>query len=142
MSTFTEAEVEYLNSQTLGRVATVGPDGRPHVTPVGIFYDPETEDLVVGSHTDLATSKKFRHARPRPDVAVVIDDLAALNPWTPRGIEVHGHAETHTDGGEKVGKRLGARYPFDRGWISIYPRRILSWGIESDSFAPSARDAS
>lgn len=114
MSTFTEAEVEYLNSQTLGRVATVGPSGRPHVTPVAIFYDPETEDIVIGSHTDLAASKKFRDAQRRSEVAVVIDDLAVLGPWTPRGIEVRGRAETHTDGGEEVGKRLGARYPFDR----------------------------
>lgn len=81
MSTFTEAEVEYLNSQTLGRVATVDPDSRLHITPVAIFYDPETEDIVIGSHTDLAASKKFRDARRRPDVvAVVIDDLAALTP--------------------------------------------------------------
>lgn len=34
-NTFTEAEVEYLNDQTLGRIATVGGDGKPHVTPVG-----------------------------------------------------------------------------------------------------------
>ena len=36
MSAFTEAEVRYLREQTLGRIATVGPDGQPHVTPVGI----------------------------------------------------------------------------------------------------------
>lgn len=39
------------------------------------------------------------------------------------------------------GECFGARYPFDWEWITIYPGRILSWGIESGSFAPSVRDA-
>ena len=35
MSSFTEAEIEYLGGQPLGRLATVGADGRPQVKPVG-----------------------------------------------------------------------------------------------------------
>src|SRR5205814_1269327 len=34
VSVFTEQEIEYLGSHTLGRLATVGPDGRPHLTTV------------------------------------------------------------------------------------------------------------
>ncbi|MGH8930605.1 MAG: PPOX class F420-dependent oxidoreductase [Egibacteraceae bacterium] len=140
MSTFTDTEVEYLNSQPLGRIATVGPDGRPHVMPVGVFYDPETQALVIGSVGDMAASKKFRDAAHRPDVALVIDDLAAVDPWTPRGIEIRGHAETLTEGGEAVGKRLGAGFPFNAAWILIHPRRIVAWGLDTDSYAASARD--
>lgn len=142
MSTFTDTEVEYLNSQPLGRIATVGPNGRPHVTPVGIFYDPETQNIVIGGHagSNMAASKKFRDAHHQPDVAVVVDDLAAVDPWTPRGIEIRGSAETHTDGGEEVGKRLDAGFPFNPAWIRIRPRRILTWGIDSGSFELSARD--
>ena len=33
MSVFTEAELEYFAGQRLGRIATVGPDGQPHVVP-------------------------------------------------------------------------------------------------------------
>ncbi len=77
MSIFTDAEVEYLNSQPLGRFATVDPDGRPHVMPVGVFYDPETQTIVIGGAGDMAASKKFRDAQRRPDVAVVVDDTAA-----------------------------------------------------------------
>jgi pyridoxamine 5'-phosphate oxidase family protein len=139
-SIFTDAEVEYLNSQPLGRIATVGPDGRPHVTPVGFFYDPETQTIVIGGAADMAASKKFRDAQGRPDVALVVDDLAAVDPWTPRGIEIRGRAETHAEGGEDVGKRLGARFRFNPAWIRIRPRRILAWGIERGSFEPSARD--
>jgi pyridoxamine 5'-phosphate oxidase family protein len=139
MSTFTDAEVEYLNSQPLGRIATVGSDGRPHVMPVGFFYDPETQTIVIGGH-NMAQSKKFRDAQRRPDVALVVDDLASVDPWTPRGIEIRGRAETHTDGGEEVGKRLGAGFPFNPAWILIRPRRILAWGLDGGSYALSARD--
>jgi len=141
MSTFTDAEVEYLKSQPLGRLATVGPDDRPHVTPVGVFYDPETETIVIGGYadTDMAASKKFRDARRRPDVAFVVDDLATVDPWSPRFIEIRGRAETHTEGGEEVGERIGADImPFDPAYIRIRPRRILASGINGDSL--SARD--
>ena len=136
---FTEAEVEYLNGQALGRIATVGRDGGPHVTPVGVFYEPETEAIVIGG-IEMAASKKFRDARRQPDVAIVIDDLAAVDPWTPRGIEIRGHAETHADGGQDVGERLGAGFQFSPAWIRIHPRRILSWGIDGGSFELTARD--
>jgi pyridoxamine 5'-phosphate oxidase family protein len=136
---FTAAEIEYLNSQPLGRIATVGRDGKPHVTPVGAFFEPETEAIVIGG-IDMAASKKFRDARRQPDVAIVIDDLAAVDPWTPRGIEIRGHAETHTHGGEEVGERLGAGFQFSPAWIRIRPRRILSWGIDGGSFELTARE--
>jgi pyridoxamine 5'-phosphate oxidase family protein len=142
MSTFTEAEVEYLSSQPLGRFATVGPDGRPHVMPVGVFYDPETQTIVIGGHagSDMVTSKKFRDARSRPDVAFVVDDLVSVDPWTARFIEIRGRAETYTDGGEEVGKRIDANMPFDSAFIRIRPHRILAMGIDGEPFELSARD--
>ena len=36
---FSEAEVAYLRSQHLARVATVSPDGQPDVVPVGFEFD-------------------------------------------------------------------------------------------------------
>jgi len=139
MSTFTDAEIQYLHGQPLGRLATVGRDGRPHVMPLGFFYDPETEAIVIGG-LDMAASKKFRDAQRQPDVALVVDDLAAVDPWTPRGIEIRGRAETHNDGGEEVGRRLGAGFPFDPAWIRMRPRRILAWGIDGGSFELVGRD--
>jgi pyridoxamine 5'-phosphate oxidase family protein len=129
MTTFTHAEIEYLRTQPLGRLATVGFDGRPHVTPVGVFYDPATQTIAIGSAADMAASKKFRDVERRPDVALVVDDLAAIEPWSPRGIEIRGHGETHIDGGEEVGRQLGADFPFD-----------AAWGIDGGSFELSARD--
>lgn len=140
MTAFTSAEIEYLTTQPLGRFATVGRDGRPHVMPVGVFYDPDTDAIVIGSAANMPASKKFRDARANPDVAVVVDDLADVDPWTPRGIEVRGRAEIHLSGGAETGKRLGAGFPFHEAYLAIHPHRIIAWGIDTDSFTPSARD--
>ncbi|SFQ71721.1 pyridoxamine 5'-phosphate oxidase family protein [Amycolatopsis arida] len=140
MTTLTDAEIAYLAGQPLGRLATVGPHARPHVVPVGFDYDPERGTLVIGSVADMAASKKFRDAARRPDVAFLVDDLASTNPWRPRGIEIRGRAETHAEGGAEIGRRLGASFPFDAGWIEIHPRRVVSWGIDGDSYELSARD--
>ncbi|GLW06851.1 PPOX class F420-dependent oxidoreductase [Microtetraspora sp. NBRC 13810] len=142
MSAFTDGEVAYLTGQQLGRLATVGSDGRPTVRPVGVIYDAEADAIVIGgvAGSNMAGSKKFRDARRHPDVSFVIDDLAATDPWTPRGIEIRGRAETFTEDGEQVGERLGAPFPFEPAWILIRPRRILSWGIDGDSFETTARD--
>jgi len=45
MSAFTTAELDYLQTQRLGRLATVGPDGTPHATPVGFLYDPADDTI-------------------------------------------------------------------------------------------------
>jgi pyridoxamine 5'-phosphate oxidase family protein len=48
MSAFTPDEIEYLTSQTLARLATVGPDGRPHVIPVTFTFNDEEDAIDVG----------------------------------------------------------------------------------------------
>jgi pyridoxamine 5'-phosphate oxidase family protein len=139
MSTFTDAEIEFLNSERLGRLATVGADGMPHVVPVAVFYDPEAEALVIGANVQfgeeiMIRSKKFRDAQRRPQVAVVIDAPS------PRILEVRGEAETHLDGGEDVGKRVGAPFRFCQAWMRIRPRRIVTVGVNDGPYGASARD--
>jgi len=139
MSAFTEAEIEFVNSQRLGRLATVGADGMPHVVPVAVFYDPDADALVIGADAGfgeavMTASKKFRDAQRRPKAAVVIDDPG------PRILEVRGQAETRPDGGEEAGRRVGAPFSFVPAWISIRPRRIVAVGIDGGGFRPSARD--
>ena len=41
VSVFTPTEIEYLQSQRLARLATVGLDGQPHVVPVSFRYNAE-----------------------------------------------------------------------------------------------------
>jgi pyridoxamine 5'-phosphate oxidase family protein len=139
MPTFTNAEIEFLNSQRLGRLATVGADGMPHVVPVAVFYDPEAEALVIGANAEfgesvMATSKKFRDTQRQPKVAVVLDDPG------PRILEIRGHAEAHLHGGGEIGARLGTPFRFGDAWIRIRPRRIVALGVDGGSFEASARD--
>lgn len=126
MSEFTDEEREYLTEQRLGRLATVGPDGRPHVVPVGFTYAADDDSIRISGH-DFSETKKFRDAERHPKVAFVVDDLASIDPWQPRGIEIRGRAETYRDGGSEVGPGSGS------AWIAISPARVISWGInESD----------
>ena len=121
MSVFTEAELRYLRGgQQLGRIATVGADGTPHVVPVGWIYNSARETIDVGGH-ELERTKKFRDVKRTGRAAIVIDDLASTEPWHPRGIEIRGRGEA-----------IALPTPL----IRIHPERIVSWGIAP---TPSAR---
>jgi pyridoxamine 5'-phosphate oxidase family protein len=124
MSVFTEPELEYLHGERrLGRIATVGTNGVPHVVPVGWSHNPEHDTIDVGGHA-LETTKKFRDAERTRRAAIVIDDLASTTPWRPRGVEVRGRAEV-----------VAGASPL----IRIHPERIVSWGLEADRRARSVR---
>lgn len=122
MSNFTNDEIAYLREQRLGRIATVGPHGQPHVVPVGFRYNPDLGTIDIGGH-DFAQRKKYRDVQRNPRVAFVVDDLASVNPWRARGIEVRGDAEILETGGEEIGPG------FDAEMFRIRPHRIVSWGL-------------
>lgn len=135
MSTFTEKEIEYLRGQRLGRLATASTDGAPHIVPVGFRLDAGAATIDIGGH-GLSRSKKWRDLQANPRVAFAVDDLASVDPWTPRGIEIRGRAELHHEGGQE---RFGGGW--DSAWFSIVPRRIISWGIEGPAFSGTGRSA-
>lgn len=113
MGDFTHDELEYLQSGLLGRLATVGGDGTPHIAPVGMFsHNAELDTIDIDGH-DMANTKKFRDVGRSGCAAFVADDILR-QPWRPRGIEVRGRAEA-VDG--------------ERPRIRIHPERIVSWGI-------------
>jgi pyridoxamine 5'-phosphate oxidase family protein len=130
MSAFTEKEIEYLNEQRLGRVATVDAEGRPHVVPVAFRYNGDLDAVDIGGH-NFARSKKFRDVGRTGQAAIVIDDV--LPPWRPRGIEVRGKAEVRTEGGTEIMENFAEEI------IRIHPRRIVSWGVDSDAFSRHSR---
>ncbi|HEV2459924.1 MAG TPA: PPOX class F420-dependent oxidoreductase [Ktedonobacterales bacterium] len=133
MSSFTRAEIAYLQGQRLGRLATVGPDGQPHVVPVGFRFNPELDAIDIGGH-DFAKRKKYRDVQHNPRVAFVVDDLASVSPWRPRMLEIRGTAEVLGSGGEQV------ITGFDREMFRIRPHRIVSIGIEGgENFGLNAR---
>ena len=115
MSVFTEAELRYLaGGRQLGRLATVGADGTPHVVPVAWIYNAARDAIEIGG-SELERTKKFRDIARSGRAAIVIDDLESTDPWRPRGIEVRGRAEA-----------LAMPAPL----IRIHPERIVSWGID------------
>ena len=114
MSAFNETELTYLQGERrLGRLATVGADGTPHVAPVGWNYNPELDTIDIGGR-EFERSKKYRDVRRSGRAAIVIDDLASVDPWRPRGVEVRGRAEALST---------------PRPMIRIHPDRVVSWGI-------------
>ena len=89
MTVFTPAELAYLRSQKLGRLATVGPDGAPQVRPVGFAVDAETGTIDIIGRDNPAT-QKWRNVVRDGRVALVVDDLAPGGGWHPRAVEVRG----------------------------------------------------
>jgi pyridoxamine 5'-phosphate oxidase family protein len=132
MSAFTPAEVSYLNSQQLGRLATAGADGRPHVVPVAFRCNPDSGTIDIGGH-GFAGRKKWRDVQANPWAAFVVDDLVSVSPWSPRMLEIRGRVELLASGGSAL------RPGFDEEMIRIHPTRIISYGLEPDQQAASAR---
>ncbi len=130
MSVFTPAEIEYLMTQRLGRIATVNSKGEPHVVPARFFYNSELDviDIIGGG---MGTSKKFRDVVKMGRAAFVVDDIAG--PGKPRGVEIRGRAEALMDGGQALA--LGA----DPQFIRLTPNYIATWGVDGDNFSPVGR---
>ncbi len=133
MGVFTAEEIRYLQSQRLARIATVGPNGQPHVVPVGFRYNPETDTIDIGGH-NFAQRKKWRDVKKNPRVALVVDDIASVSPWTVRGVEIRGEVERFGVGGETVNPQ------FDAAMFRITPKHIISWGLDpNDPWKPTGR---
>ncbi len=130
--TFTKDEIAYLSEQPLGRLATVGPHGQPQNNPVSFRYEAESGSLLVGGH-NMGATQKFRNARARPLVSLVVDDIVSFQPWVVRCLEIRGTADAVEDHDPTM-------RGFSREVIRIRPTRILGFGINPDSGGLSARD--
>lgn len=120
MTTFSDAEADFLAEAKLARLATVDPDGYPHVVPVGFRIDHAQGVIDIGGR-DLAVTRKFRNVAAAggsaAKVGLVIDDVLA--PWRPRCVMVRGLARIVERDGSPV--------------IRITPEKIVSWGLEDAS---------
>jgi pyridoxamine 5'-phosphate oxidase family protein len=109
---FTDAELSYLRTQRLARIATSTRSGQPDVAVAGFGVD---DDAIVSGGMDLTKTVRFRNLQENPRATVVIDDLASVDPWTPRGVKLRGAASLESlDDGLR---------------IRIVPEVIWSWGI-------------
>jgi pyridoxamine 5'-phosphate oxidase family protein len=121
---FTDEEITYMRSQRLCHLATVSSDGQPDVVPMGFEYD--GTHIFIGG-LDPAKTKKFRNVQDgNTKVAVVIDDVASDQPWTPRYLRVYGSAELV----ERQGQFGSAPY------MQITPTISWSWNLEGQPFTP------
>jgi pyridoxamine 5'-phosphate oxidase family protein len=122
---FTAAEINYLHTQPLGRLATIQPDGSPQVKPVGFGYNPSLDTIDVTGF-NLTSSQKFRNVSRNGQAALVIDDIVSTDPWRVRFLEIRGRAEAITapDGSS------------DSPVIRIHPSRVLSFGVEEPPGEP------
>lgn len=96
-----EAELEFLRSQRIGRLATVGPTGQPHVMPV--MYQVTAE----GTLEFDADGIKLRNLTAEPRVAFVVD---AMGPR--RGLAIQGVASV-------IGHERAR----------LQPHQTFSWGL-------------
>ena len=127
MSKFTSAEIEYMQGQRLGRLATVNEKGDLHVVPVGFRYNAEQDTIDIGGH-NIVPTKKYREAVRHGRVAFVVDDV--LPPWRPRFVEVRGTVQALPEGGEEIMK------DFVPDILRITPTYIVSIGINDDVVQP------
>jgi pyridoxamine 5'-phosphate oxidase family protein len=123
MASLTDAQIAYLETQRLARLATAGADGRPHVVPVSFRYNPDTGTIDSGG-MHVSTTKKYRDVQANPWAAIVIDDLLSVDPWAPRMLEVRGRAEAISSGGAELGPGFGD------GFIRIHPDTVRAYGID------------
>jgi pyridoxamine 5'-phosphate oxidase family protein len=110
---FTDAELAYLRGQRLARLATASPDGDPEVSPVGFTADP---DGISSGGLDITTTLRHRNILATGRASLVVDDLASIEPWRPRGVKVRGDATITEDADGNAVIRITA----DTVW---------SWGI-------------
>ncbi len=120
MSKFTEAELEYLHSQKLGRLGTINKRGEPQVAAVSFHYNPELDAIDIGGY-DMANSQKYRNIAHNGLVSLLVDDV--LPPWQVRSIEIRGHAQAVSEGGQSLGPNMSPAF------IRITPRRIIAWDM-------------
>lgn len=132
MSVFTDKELEYLATQRLGRIATTGNDGQPHVVPTSFRHNPDADSIDVGGMR-MSQTKKVRDVRKTGRASIVVDDV--LPPWSPRMIEIRGMAEVVETGGKAA---FGDN--FEDVVVRIRPTRIVSFGIDEDAEGVSGRD--
>jgi pyridoxamine 5'-phosphate oxidase family protein len=130
MSVFTDKELDYLAGQRLGRIATVGADGQPHVVPTSFRYNPDHDAIEVGG-LRMSQTKKVRDVRRTGRASIVVDDV--LPPWSPRMIEIRGTAEVIASGGKALSDN------FEDTIVRITPVRIIAFGIDSEDRGMNAR---
>lgn len=141
-TTFTEAERDYLAAQPVGRLATIGRDGAPQISPVVFSVSGDT--IEIGGPA-LRRSQMYRNLQADSRMAFVVDDLPLADADAPavpagqrgRGVEIRGRAELFTVAEPRLDGSNDDR-------IRIHPHRILARNVDApgmNSRGPDTRTA-
>lgn len=128
---FSKAEAEFIHKNEVCRLATLTPDGRPHLVPICYIYHKDNFYMV----TDLCTAK-LRNIKNNPEVAVLIDTYKpnkAILMWGKASILTEG--EEFKEVSELFFKKFywARRDRWDEGEaavIKVEPYRKITWGIK------------
>jgi PPOX class F420-dependent enzyme/OxyR family protein/uncharacterized protein (TIGR02246 family) len=118
-----QEHIEYLTTHTLGRLATIGPNGTPQNKPVGYRYNPSLGTIDIAGF-DMEHSAKYHNVGAHPDVAFVVDDSVGEGADGVRFVELRGRAE-HAVDPDRTSTSAGVSDHI----IRIHPRRLVSWNV-------------
>ena len=116
MADFSKAQIDYLRSQRLGRLATLRPDGSLQNNPVTFSLDEKSGTIEIGGF-NMGGSQKYKNVVANGQAAFVVDDLKSVDPWTPRMVEIRGTAEPIPNADPR------------KSTIRIHALRVISFGI-------------
>jgi pyridoxamine 5'-phosphate oxidase family protein len=130
-TTFTEAERAYLRAQPLGRLATIGRDGAPQISPVVFSVSGDT--IEIGGPA-LRRSQMYRNLQADARIAFVVDDVPVADADAPagpagqrgRGVEIRGRAELFAMAEPRMDGSSDDR-------IRLHPHRILARNIDDQA---------
>ena len=127
----TDDEIAFVSGRRLGRVATVGADGLPHVVPVMYAY----ADGSFWFSSDPG-DRKVRNLRANPTAGIVADEP----PPVKAGVTVSGSAELIEDGElfDLAQRHLSAAgaggrrrmEPGEQVYVRLTPARVASWRLD------------
>lgn len=118
-----------LHTARVARMATVDPDGRPHVVPIVFVFDGETLYTAVDDKPKAADSRRLKRVRnleENPQVAILVDEYHEDWDRLAYGL-VHGEAARVEEAGERrrAARLLKEKYPQYGETDLARPDRIL-----------------
>ena len=123
LHTLDQAHVQYLTTMSVGRLATVAPNGAPQNKPVGFRFNAELGTIDI-SGIEMERSAKYRNVAAHPQVAFVVDDV-------PGGDGVEGVRFAEIRGTAERVRLDPPPVSHVSDWIiRIHPRRVVSWNVD------------
>src|SRR5262249_12435132 len=130
-----KAHADLIEWERIGRVATAGPTGMPHVVPVcHILLDGKIY------FASAIEGRKMDNLAANPRISIVFEHYTDV--WPNKGVMVQGRASLIRRGPRfrKIRRLLYAKFPqypgraaldeSDSVMIEVTPTRVFAWGIE------------